>query len=437
MTQLRVGFAVSDITPPVGTPLGGYLGRPRFEAQGIHDPLFAKAVALSDARQLALVLSLDLLGFGVERSTQLAQAVADGCGIEPEQVVLACTHNHAGPSTLPLRGIPEVEESYFQLLAERMREAGKAALAARRPARMEAALGRSNIGANRRGRGVQGIELRENPDGVFDDALLVVRFTDAENGRSLGLVTAYGCHLTALGSSNMLVSAEWAGLAMAELAAELGCPCVFLNGAFGNVNPRGRDETWARAEAIARAFADDCRRTLGAAREVATVPLKMARRQVSLPLAPLAAENEIQRLRLEALGVLGTPSVDEVSRRVAEVRRQYADAVEKRRLACEIEEERLAELVGLRAGDLALIGMPGEVFAEYGLWIRGESPFPYTMVLGNVGAELGYLPTETAFSEGGYEPTSYIYFCEQGYAAEIESALLSGSRALLETLALQ
>lgn len=434
MAVLRVGFASADITPSVGTPLGGYLARPQFEAQGVHDPLFAKAIAISDGSQLVLLYSLDLLGFTPARSAALSQAVATACSLEPEQIVLACTHTHSGPNTLPLRGIPDVDESYFEQLAQRMQEAGKEALAALRPATMQVALGRSHVGVNRRSPVGQSINLRENPQGVYDDALLVLRFLDICDDKLLGVVTCYGCHLTALGPKNMLISAEWAGLAMNSLQQQLGCLCLFLNGAFGNVNPRNRDETWSRTEEIAETFAQDCLATLAEAHEEESTPVSLERMVVQLPLAPLAPEDEIHRLRLEASSILSGPPVDEASRRVAEVRRQYADAVERRRIACEVEESRPVELVGLRLGKVAFVGMPGEVFAEYAIWLRGDSPFPYTMVLGNVGADLGYFPTETAFAEGGYEPMSYIYFCEQGYASAIESTLLSGARDILRRL---
>jgi hypothetical protein len=108
--------------------------------------------------------------------------------------------------------------------------------------------------------------------------------------------------------------------------------------------------------------------------------------------------------------------------------------VDARRLACTAEETRAAELVGLRLGPVALIGLPGEAFAEYALWLRQGSPFPYTMVLGNAGYELGYFPTAAAFGEGGYEPTSFVFFCDQGYAPEIEGVLLDGARQILARL---
>ncbi len=435
MASLQVGFGSADITPRIGVPLGGYLGRPQFGALGVHDPLYAKGMALVGEDGPILLFALDLLGLSPERSAWLAETVAGRCDPAPDRVVIACTHTHSGPNTLPLRGIPDVDEEYFDYLAQQMTIAGRQALVSVRPATMLVGMGRSDVGVNRRNPAVQGIVLRENPTGMYDDTLLTLRFLDAASERTLGIVTSYGAHLTAMGSGNMLISAEWAGLAMSALEGELGCPCLFLNGAFGNVSPRGADQTWAGTEAIARTFVADCRGALEAAAVEPALPLRLMRDPVDLPLAPLAPEEEIHRLMVQAREVLTASAVDDTSRRVAAVHRSYADAVEKRRVSCRMDESRPGEIVGLRIGDVALVGMPGEVFAEYGPRLREGSPFRYTVVLGNVGSELGYLPTAEAFAEGGYEPTSYIFFCEQGYSPAIEDVLLTGSRRLLADLA--
>ena len=45
---MRIGFAKMEITPPLGTELGGYAGhRP---CAGVHDPLFCKAAVLEQDR---------------------------------------------------------------------------------------------------------------------------------------------------------------------------------------------------------------------------------------------------------------------------------------------------------------------------------------------------------------------------------------------------
>jgi hypothetical protein len=61
---------------------------------------------------------------------------------------------------------------------------------------------------------------------------------------------------------------------------------------------------------------------------------------------------------------------------------------------------------GTAAPALAMVGLPGEVFAELGLAIRERSPFPHTLVLGLANEAIGYVPTRRAYDEGGYEPTS-------------------------------
>jgi hypothetical protein len=63
------------------------------------------------------------------------------------------------------------------------------------------------------------------------------------------------------------------------------------------------------------------------------------------------------------------------------------------------------EVQVLRIGEIALAGLPGEVFVEYGLKIKKESPFPRTFVIGLANDWIGYVPTARAFQEGGYEPT--------------------------------
>ena len=53
--------------------------------------------------------------------------------------------------------------------------------------------------------------------------------------------------------------------------------------------------------------------------------------------------------------------------------------------------------------DLAIVGLPGEVFVELGLAIKKASPYKHTMVLELTNSHIAYVPTKEAFSRGGYE----------------------------------
>jgi len=58
----------------------------------------------------------------------------------------------------------------------------------------------------------------------------------------------------------------------------------------------------------------------------------------------------------------------------------------------------------MRLGDMAIVSMPGEPFAEIGVAIKKASPFAITMFCGYSSGEGGdYLPTEPEFALGGYE----------------------------------
>jgi hypothetical protein len=58
----------------------------------------------------------------------------------------------------------------------------------------------------------------------------------------------------------------------------------------------------------------------------------------------------------------------------------------------------------LRIGDMAIVAMPGEPFAEIGAAVKKGSPFPFTMFCGySSGTGGGYMPVESEFAHGGYE----------------------------------
>jgi hypothetical protein len=71
-----------------------------------------------------------------------------------------------------------------------------------------------------------------------DETLLVGRVTNA-SGELLATLVNYACHPTTLGGANRLISPDYVG-AMRELVEEAtgGAPCLFLNGASGDLAPR-------------------------------------------------------------------------------------------------------------------------------------------------------------------------------------------------------
>jgi hypothetical protein len=76
----------------------------------------------------------------------------------------------------------------------------------------------------------------------------------------------------------------------------------------------------------------------------------------------------------------------------------------------------------LRINDTVIWAAPVELFCEIAIAVRGQSPFAHTFYFGYTNGWIGYLPTASAFAEGGYEPRTSV-FTPQAEAAVTEGVI--------------
>ena len=76
-----------------------------------------------------------------------------------------------------------------------------------------------------------------NPGAPADDTVLVARVTD-ESGKVLATVVNYACHPTTLAWDNTLISPDYVGAMREVVEQATGAPCLFLQGASGELGPR-------------------------------------------------------------------------------------------------------------------------------------------------------------------------------------------------------
>ena len=69
-----------------------------------------------------------------------------------------------------------------------------------------------------------------------------------------------------------------------------------------------------------------------------------------------------------------------------------------------------------RVGDVAFVGLGGEIFSEIGMAIKAGSPCRQTFVITHCNGAAGYLAPKGSYVEGGYEIRSSVFAPE---AAEI------------------
>ncbi len=245
--QSRCGFGLArgDVTPPVGMYHRMWGAAIHERSTGVHRPLTATACAIGpydNSSAGSIIVALDhCLLWGDDAELLLAD-VAGRTGIDRERLLIAYAHTHAA-GLLDTRRADrpggELIGPYLSQLAATLGRLIDSALARVRPATLVHGQGRCDLAAHRdfldesTGRFVCGF----NPDGPADDTLLVVRATD-ESGALIATLVNYACHPTTLAWQNTLISPDFPGAFREVVESATGAPCVFLQGASGDLGPR-------------------------------------------------------------------------------------------------------------------------------------------------------------------------------------------------------
>jgi hypothetical protein len=389
MASLRAGFARSVITPPRGSYLIGY-GDRYLGASRVHDDLTATALALEEGSTRLTIVALDMLCLHED----IVARIRGRCAGE---VLIACSHTHAGPIAFADRHSSwrrrRLLEGIVRKVVDAVIDAGRSLA----PAELRFAVGEAGIAVNRRERSADGkIVLGVNPEGAVDPSLGVLQVLDADGAVRATLVN-FACHPAVLSPKNRRISAEWPGVMRREVQAVTGAPCLFLQGATGNLNPRHEwgDQDLAAMERlgreVARAVLERCESGLA---PIAATPLASAREELPLPVIERRAES----YRETAGRILGVPSfvIDPMLRYLYPWRPRLRPGPDGR-------PEFPMEAQVFRIGELALVAHAAETFTEVAQAIKQASPAPHTLFAGYSNGCVGYLPTAEAHGEGGYE----------------------------------
>jgi hypothetical protein len=381
--RLAAGAARAEITPPleVGLLISSVNGQwAPFES--VRQPLFARAVMLEgfaahapfDRTQRVALVSLDLLALSGKALGGFREFKARICKaaehvVEPSELVLVCTHTHSAPESAAITDLYRTPAfaQWVEDLAERI--GGVIVAAASELVPCELVYGRATapgLGIHRRFKTTRGVMMSHpepaadtilSRDGPVDDSVNVMAFRDAADRAVATLVNAT-CH-PVYEMCQPQVSPDYPGELCALLDERNAGVSLFLNGAAGNINPVGVSSGPVAARHHAHQLADAVERALHASKRSRDAELVLRRRVVQLPS------------RLPEGQVVG--------------------------------ETIAAGLIGMRLGDAALVFLPGEPFVETGLALRRASPREFTAVVGFAEETVGYIPTDSAFQEGGYE----------------------------------
>ena len=448
MSPLYAGAARVKLDPPAGLAMLGY-GNRVGRNTGVHDDLAAQALVLSDGTAKVAIAGIDVLALGVRIADDIRERVAATAGIPADSTMVCATHTHSAPA-LNIFATPRADANpaegrdleWERALPQRIASAIIQAHANLQPATLRAATASFTLGINRRlMRPQRQIQLAANRSGPAD-AEVVALGAYRPDGTAIAYVMNYPCHGVVLCEDNLLYSRDWPGFAMDEIesasstASGLRPISIFLQGATGNIDPRSRgsfDVAEHHGRAMGRAAFDSLAKapSIANAEIVARrIPLALSLKDFGADLAlarECAAQTQtsldnhrggdgyqLKRLRdhhaqsLAALSALeALEDQNRRDRRVDMMCRELATAM---------------SIVAV--GDLAIVGVPGELFVELGLALKANRHFAQTFVAGYCNDLIGYIPTRAAYAEGGYEVDTARVAAGSGEAM-VEAALSS------------
>lgn len=248
-SRCQFGIAVKDITPPVGIYHRMWGAARHDRATGIHRPLRTTALVFSpiaistpdDSMQILVALDHCILG-SRELGLILDAVTSRVHSVDREQITVVCSHTHAaGLLSLDRKDFPggELIADYLETVAKTTAETVEKALNSILPATLIYGTGRCDLAANRdywdedRKQFVCGY----NPSEPADDTVLIVR-AESDDGQTRATIVNYACHPTTLAWDNTRISPDFPGAMREAIEQETSAPCVFIQGASGELGPR-------------------------------------------------------------------------------------------------------------------------------------------------------------------------------------------------------
>jgi hypothetical protein len=424
----RAGASVSDITPPLGTPVVGNFIEPL--ATNIHDELHARCLALDDGATKLVFVIVDNVGVDQVVFDEAKRLISERTGVPKEHLLMAATHTHSATSAGGLGekrrsyNIGKPLDEYQRFLATRISDGVQVALNRLEPARIGWGAGTVPQHVfNRRWKMKAPVmnpfgsmdQAKMNPGIGNPDLLAPAGKTDPEvsfiavkavSGRPIALLANYSLHYVG-GVPAEDISADYFAVfadRMQELLkADRQHPQfvgIMSNGTSGdvnNINFGGASEKrlpYEKMRIVANDVAQEVFRVYKNIDYHPWVKLQAAQSELML---------KVRRATPEMLGnirnVLSRP--DSAKPLYNPLEKIYADRVLQ--MEKEWPDQVSVILQAFRIGDLGIAAVPFEAFAETGLEIKAKSPCKPSFTIELANGSYGYLPTPEQHQLGGYE----------------------------------
>lgn len=404
--QWKAGVAKININPPLNMWIGGFASRTH-PATGRLTDIWAKALALQDENGKKVVfVGMDLGGIREGVSLHVRSAIKKKYGLENDQIMLNCSHNHSGPTTnLNMEpglcgcygeDMQKMIVDYTKDLELKLIKVIGDALESLKPAKVFSGNGMTKFAVNRRSTPEEAVLWKSfSLEGPNDFSVPVIKVVDEHNNIN-AILFGYACHNTTLHA--YLWSGDYAGYAQIDLEkAYPGATAIFFQGAGGDQNPLPRDRV-----ALAKQYGGELALAVETVIEDSEKVMKpliskaiTGYKEFNLHLAKEPPTRE------ELIKIINDTTVSRMA--------AYEIIRAQKRLKTYDEVGKLRDtfpypIMVWSLGGQAIFGLAGELVVGYAINIKeiyglDAFVFGYTTYT----RELNYIPTTAMFHEGNYE----------------------------------
>jgi len=421
--RFRVATFQSDVTLPLGDLLYS------LPLATVEHPLLAKGIVLDDGQSRYVLCAVDWCTLCNRTHSMFQSKLADAVGTDVSRVAVQSVHQHTAPpfdasaeELLQKQKNPPKHRNLNSLeeITDRLAAAAKKSLDDLQPFD-SVGLGQAKVDRVASIRRVitpegklltrwsacRDPELRAMPEGNIDPMLKTI--TLLRGDKPLVRLHYYATHPQSFYRDGR-ASYDFPGIARERLQQEEGVFQIYFTGCSGDVTAgKYNDGTpEARKELAERLFAG-MNASIASTRVVPAERLQW--RTVPVQLTP---RTDADRDPNENRSTLENPEEN------ADARIHAAG-----RIACYERLKEPIELSSLWIGPARILHLPGEPMIEYQHYAQGLLPGEFVAVAGYGIATPGYVCTEQAFEEGGYEPSAsaVVPQCETVLKAAIRQLL--------------
>lgn len=406
---LRVAVFQADVTPPLGAPLCNGNVKP---AMKIVTPLTARGVILLDAGKPIVLCAFDWVGIGNQSYDAFRQAIAVAVGTTADRVALHTLHQHDAPGSdfatekllarhglarsfsnpeADLRAIRRVAEAAKGALADasRVTHLGLGVGTVQRVASNRRILGPDGrVALQRQSSGGRNPKARDAPEGTIDPLVRLVAFW--RDDQPIAVLTYYATHPQSYYGRGD-VNWDFVGMARQIRQDALSdLTHIHFDGAGGNIaagkyndgSPENRPRLAARlAEGMKQAWDGQQKR-------------------------PLRAEDVTWRVQPVTLPVSELLREEELAAKVADQKLTTKDRLRAARdltFVRRMQSGHQIPVTCLTLGSASILHLPGELFVEYQLAAQEMHPQEFVAMAAYGDYGPGYIGTEIAYRQGGYE----------------------------------